>query len=326
MSAERCSQFSVSSPPLISALDRETLTTPPIYPSSDMMLTRPGACGLKLYGSHPHPVSLSVGRPARSRADQQQQQHAAVANARPARTCRAHRLVARFKNGGECARTPSPGARVSAGTAPPCPFSPLLTGLCALLFMLTGDAQTAEKQSVADTAGEEDFRVGQRGSVVNASQRRGCVEGLETPMSLPGTLSHVHVLRRWPHRRHLGPCHFRAVQALPLWPSPGDPWRRARPRRVGRHPRAAPRGREHVLVLVGHTLGAGAGAGGGACCWGLSAQQLIAVDPRHRLPWRVPVAPQWSEGDVWHGRAELPLDTPVAFKYIQVGGDTWLPD
>lgn len=30
--------------------------------------------------------------------------------------------------------------------------------------------------------------------------------------------------------------------------------------------------------------------------------------------------PQWSEGDVWRGRADLPLDTPVSLKYIQVDG------
>lgn len=27
---------------------------------------------------------------------------------------------------------------------------------------------------------------------------------------------------------------------------------------------------------------------------------------------------QWSEGDVWRGRAELALDAPVSFKYIQL--------
>lgn len=28
---------------------------------------------------------------------------------------------------------------------------------------------------------------------------------------------------------------------------------------------------------------------------------------------------QWNEGDVWTGQVELELDSPVAFKYIQVG-------
>jgi hypothetical protein len=28
---------------------------------------------------------------------------------------------------------------------------------------------------------------------------------------------------------------------------------------------------------------------------------------------------QWSEGDVWHTSALLPIDTPIAFKYVELG-------